>query len=204
MGGDSNHQHGQLQEMHSLNSLVAYKSLSSALNEQNNLNEKAHSDVTPLGPHGIVNEENNLNNDLSIAVMGKENEKFVKFGRIAIGTLKSNDQLIFLRDIVEQFQQVVKKEDRIKLIKSFASKKLKVNEFQSVDEVYGLLELIILLVIKLKYKNNVSMRKDQFRNDLSDFVEWIVEDKEAMHRTAWAVDDFALHFDHWVGRVIVK
>eukprot|EP00488_Nonionellina_sp_1-RS-2012_P001388 TRINITY_DN2235_c0_g1_i1.p1 TRINITY_DN2235_c0_g1~~TRINITY_DN2235_c0_g1_i1.p1 ORF type:complete len:113 (-),score=23.84 TRINITY_DN2235_c0_g1_i1:370-708(-) len=112
--------------------------------------------------------------------------------------------MLLLKDIIKQFQSVIKEGSRVKLIKSFASKKIKVSEFKSTEEIYGLLELIILLVIKLKYKDNVSFDKNIFKKELAEFVEWIVIDKQTMNSRAWAVDQFADIFDQWIGQIILQ
>eukprot|EP01084_Bolivina_argentea_P016963 31677_1 len=72
-------------------------------------------------------EEKKKNDD----IVDDEYMKLKRFGNIEIGILtksiggKSLDDIILLKDIIIQFQTVIKQQARIKLIKSFAAKKKK-------------------------------------------------------------------------------
>ncbi len=158
--------------------------------------------------------ENELKDDEKkieqVNVASTIDNKFIKFGNIEIGKLtksiggKSLDDYITLKDIIKQFQCVIKQQARVKLIKSFAAKKIKVNEFKLESEIYGLLELIILLVIKLKYKDNVTFNKQQIKKNLNQFVQWIVNDKDCMNGEIWNVNQFAQVFDQWIAKIIFE
>jgi len=133
----------------------------------------------------------------------------MQFGGAQIGRLtksvagRSSGDMITLADIVEQFQSVIKAAARVKLIKSFAAKN-KVEAFSSRQHIHGLLELIILLVIKLKYKENVDFDKSRFTAELEEVVEWMVSDEETMNGKAWTVEEFAHRFDEWISRLALE
>eukprot|EP00486_Rosalina_sp_Unknown_P012507 CAMPEP_0201584626 /NCGR_PEP_ID=MMETSP0190_2-20130828/113056_1 /ASSEMBLY_ACC=CAM_ASM_000263 /TAXON_ID=37353 /ORGANISM="Rosalina sp." /LENGTH=256 /DNA_ID=CAMNT_0048028969 /DNA_START=531 /DNA_END=1298 /DNA_ORIENTATION=+ len=125
----------------------AYKSLSKISNEENNKKISSLSETTsPVMVQVTIDGEQDNDDDYD--------ERLNKFGNVEIATLtksiggKSNGDILLLRDIIKQFQTVIKQHARVKLIKSYASKKIKVNEFKSREEIYGLLELIISCVIK--------------------------------------------------------
>ena len=97
---------------------------------------------------------------------------------------------------------VIKEHARVKLIKSYASKKIKVNEFKSNEEIFGLIELIISCIIKLKYKDNVQFDKKRRKKELSQFIQWIVNNKNTMNGKSWNIDKFAQIFDDWICQII--
>ena len=130
----------------------------------------------------------------------------LRFGGAQIGRLtksmggRSSGDVITLGDIVEQYRLVIKEAARAKLIRNYAAKQ-GVEQFESRQHIYGLLEVVILLVIKFKFKENVDFEKARFATELEDVVEWIVSGEDAMNGRAWNVDEFADHFDEWISTI---
>ena len=172
----------------------AYKSLSKITNHENNI-------ITMIQDKEEKEEEEEEEEEMV-------DDRLKKFGNVKVAILtksmggKSIGDILLLKDIIKQFEKVIKQHARIKLIKSYASKKIKVNEFKSRDEIQGLLELIISCVIKLKYKDNVTFDKTKRKLELSEFVEWIVNDADTMNGESWNVDRFANVFDDWICQII--
>ena len=184
----------------------AYKSLSKMSNE-------TATTTSPVMVEVKGNDEDNgvlikFGNDDENKKNKKIDDKLIKFAMIEVGVLsksvggKSLGDSLLLKDIISQFQTVIKQHARVKLIKSYASKKIKVNEFKTSQEIYGLIELIISCVIKLKYKDNVQFNKNKRKLELSSFIEWIVNDKDTMNGKSWSVDKFADVFDQWICKII--
>eukprot|EP01084_Bolivina_argentea_P016964 31679_1 len=118
---------------------IAYKSLSKinkiAIGKKGFDNVEIETNVVNVDDNIIIiqqeeeeeEEEKKKNDD----IVDDEYMKLKRFGNIEIGILtksiggKSLDDIILLKDIIIQFQTVIKQQARIKLIKSFAAKKKK-------------------------------------------------------------------------------
>eukprot|EP01083_Nonionella_stella_P052271 138756_1 len=109
--------------------------------------------------------------------------------------------ILTLKKIIYDYQSIKTLSSRKQLITEFAQKKMQISEFTTTEEVYGLVELIILLVIRNRYKDNVIFTQTYFK-DVSEFVEWIFYDENNMDSSSWPIQQFAQKFDDWLSKVI--
>jgi len=185
----------------------------------NNANEVAYKSFAKLSSHETDNvTANNVAPPVSntatddAQLMRSTDVSFAVFGDIEIGMVtqpvadKNYGDILVLKEVIHQFQLVIKQHARVKLIQSYASKRLNVTKFdgQAPHQIAGLLELIISCVIRIKYKNNVEFDKSKLQNnaDFNRLVVWIINDKLTMNGKAWNVDDFAEVFDQWIFKII--
>jgi len=118
--------------------------------------------------------------------------------------------ILTLKNIIYDYQSIKSISSRKQIILDFAKKEIikkndtknntKNAEFTAIEEVYGLIEWIVLLVIRDRYKGNVIFTQSYFK-DVTEFVEWIFYDEHNMDSNPWPIQQFAQKFDDWLSRV---
>ena len=102
-------------------------------------------------------------------------------------------EVLSLKNIICDYQAMKSIASRKMFVAEFAKKNAEICEFKSVEEVYGLIEVIILFVIRHRYKNNIVC--SNYYREVSEFVEWVFYDEDNMDAHAWTIEKFAEKFD---------
>lgn len=104
--------------------------------------------------------------------------------------------VLTLANIICDFQVMKSRVSRKLMIADYAKNTVQISEFESIEEVYGLVEMVILNVIRQRYMNNIIMQN--YYKQVTEFVEWIFYDDKNMDAHAWPIDEFAEKFDDWI------